>query len=200
MALEEYQESRYYFLPEPLFYYTWRFLCMASGSEDLSTIDDERLPKELHTLRDHLIRRVAARIGAGGDNALCPAVRLLICQSLGIDNPIDVQILLDLQQHDGSFGQAWYVRYGSAGIRISHRAFACVAATVGLRRLRHHAMGIEGATVNVDSSKTVDSEAAAMKRDSKMVDYAAALMDGGNSKGPDHEAALVNGNSSVMAD
>lgn len=135
MALDEYQESRYYFLPEPLFYYTWRFLCMASGSSNLNTIDEQHLPAELHTLRDHLIRRVKARIGAARDNALCPAVRILICQSLRISNSVDVEILLDLQQRDGSFGQAWYVRYGSAGIRISHRALACVTAVVALRRL-----------------------------------------------------------------
>ena len=135
MALEEYQESRYYFLPEPLFFYTWRLLCIASGSA-LGTIDNQRLPKELHTLRDHLRRRVSARIGATKDNALCPAIRILICQSLGIANEVDVQILLDLQQDDGSFGKAWYVRYGSCGIRISHQAFACVIAVVALRKLR----------------------------------------------------------------
>ncbi|PVH96443.1 hypothetical protein DM02DRAFT_569562, partial [Periconia macrospinosa] len=110
MALEEYQESRYYFLPEPLFFYTWRLLCIASCST-IGTINKKRLPKELHTLRDHLIRRVSARVGTETDNALCPAVRILICQSLGIKNEVDVQILLGLQEKDGSFGKAWYVRY-----------------------------------------------------------------------------------------
>jgi hypothetical protein len=135
MALEEYQESRYYFLAEPLFFYTWRFLCMASGSSALLGIDNERLPTELHTLRDHLVRRTTARIGAGRDNVLCPAIRVLICQSLEIPNPVDVQILLDLQQPNGSFGHAWYVRYGSVGVRISHEAFGCAIAVEALRRL-----------------------------------------------------------------
>ncbi|KAL9087277.1 MAG: hypothetical protein Q9165_006771 [Trypethelium subeluteriae] len=148
MALEEYQESRYYFLPEPLFFYTWRLLCIASGS-DLGTIDNQRLPKELHTLRDHLIRRVSARLGTVKDNALCPAVRILICHSLGIKNDVDVQVLLDLQEDDGSFGKAWYVRYGSNGIRISHRAFAVVVAIVALRRLKkQHKVGMKRAVVN----------------------------------------------------
>lgn len=135
MALDEYQESRYYFLPEPLFFYTWRLLCVASGSA-VGTINHDGLPKELHTLRDHLTRRVSARIGTERDNALCPAVRLLICHSLGIPNDVDVQILLDLQEDDGSFGKAWYVRYGSCGIKICHRAFGVVLATVALRRFK----------------------------------------------------------------
>lgn len=135
MALDEYQESRYYFLPEPLFFYTWRLLCVASGSA-VGTINHDDLPKELHTLRDHLTRRVSARIGTERGNALCPAVRLLICHSLGIPNDVDVQILLDLQEDDGSFGKAWYVRYGSCGIKICHRAFGVVLATVALRRFK----------------------------------------------------------------
>ncbi|KAL9069225.1 MAG: hypothetical protein Q9157_006229 [Trypethelium eluteriae] len=147
MALEEYQESRYYFLPEPLFFYTWRLLCIASGSA-LETIDNQRLPKELHTLRDHLIRRVSARLGTAKDNALCPALRILICHSLGIKNDVDLQLLLDLQEDDGSFGRAWYVRYGSNGIRISHRAFAVVVAIVALRRLKQHMVGMKTAVVN----------------------------------------------------
>ena len=51
-------------------------------------------------------------------------------------NEADVEILLDLQEKDGSFGNAWYVRYGSKKIRISHRGFGCVIAVVALQRLR----------------------------------------------------------------
>lgn len=140
MALEEYQESRYYFLPEPLFYYTWRLLCIASGSA-VGKVNDHRLPKELHTLKDHLIRRVTARLGTAKDNVLCPAIRLLICHSMGIKNDVDVQVLVDLQEEDGSFGNAWYVRYGSNGIRISHRAFGVVVASVALRRVKEYMVG-----------------------------------------------------------
>lgn len=147
MALEEYQESRYYFLPEPLFYYTWRLLCIASGSA-LGKIDNQRLPKELHTLKDHLIRRVSARIGTVKDNALCPAIRLLICHSLGVKNDVDVQILLDLQEDDGSFGKAWYVRYGSVGIKISHRAFAVVIAIEALRSHKQHMVRTKKVVMN----------------------------------------------------
>ncbi|KAK4496142.1 hypothetical protein PRZ48_012121 [Zasmidium cellare] len=144
LALDEYEESRYYFLPEPLFFYTWRFLCIASGSKGLETIDMKRLPRGLHTLRRHLIRRVKDRIGAERENGLCPAIRLLICQSLGIENEADVGILLDLQKSDGCFGKAWYVRYGSNGIRISHEAFAVVIGVVALQRLRWQANGVKG--------------------------------------------------------
>ncbi|CAI6234720.1 unnamed protein product [Periconia digitata] len=147
MALEEYEESRYYFLPEPLFFYSWRLLCIASSSS-IGTVDNRRLPKELHSLRDHLIRRVSARLGTAKDNALCPAIRILICHSLGIKNEVDVQILLDLQEKDGSFGDAWYVRYGSAGIKISHRAFGVVVATAALRRVKQHKVGMKRARVN----------------------------------------------------
>jgi hypothetical protein len=154
MALEEYQESRYYFLPEPLFYYTWRLLSIASSST-LGTIDNQRLPKELHSLKDHLIRRVSACRGTIQDNALCPAVRLLICHSLGIENEVDVQVLLDLQEDDGSFGKAWYVRYGSNGIRISHRAFAVVVAIVALRRVKEHMVGLKrGVSHGVNGTTT----------------------------------------------
>ncbi|KAF2159810.1 hypothetical protein M409DRAFT_29808 [Zasmidium cellare ATCC 36951] len=65
LAPDEYEESRYYFLPEPLFFYTWRLLCLASGSTALETVDEQRLPKELWALREHLVRRVKARIVVG---------------------------------------------------------------------------------------------------------------------------------------
>lgn len=136
-ALEEteYEESRYYFMPEPLFYYVWRLIRVAaSPSCPVGSLAKASMPKELQRLRERLITRVQARIGAETDNALCAAIRLLISRDLGLENYADLQTLLSLQDDDGSFGPGWYVRYGSCGIKISHRAFACVMAMEALRR------------------------------------------------------------------
>ena len=46
---------------------------------------------------------------------------------------MDHKALLALQEDDGSFGMGWYVRYGSCGIKIAHRGFACVMAVEALK-------------------------------------------------------------------
>ena len=119
-------------MPEPLFFFVLRLLRAASSTSSRHILAAD-LPDELHPIRDRLIARVKARIGQGIENALCPAIRLLVCQGLGLQNDADLQALLALQEDDGSFGPGWYVRYGSSGIKIQHQGFACVMAVEALK-------------------------------------------------------------------
>ena len=132
----DFEPTRYYWMPETLFFYTWRFLRSASGATtgDNGPIDQSAIPEELLPLRDRLITRVKARIGEVDFNdALSPAVRLLICQTLGVENDEDMDLLLALQEKEGGFGKGWYVRYGSCGIKISHPGLVGVLAIEALK-------------------------------------------------------------------
>ena len=88
---------------------------------------------DLNRLKEALITRVKARIWNDTDNAVCAAIRLLICNDLGVRNEVDGRKLLVLQEEDGSFGKGTYVRYGGCGIKIAHPGFACVLAAEALR-------------------------------------------------------------------
>lgn len=112
--------TRYYFTPEPFFYYLHRLL-KASDAPELQKI------KEL------LITRVEERIGTETDNAICLAIRLLVCQYLDIPNHEDMEALIQLQEEDGSFGVGWYYAFGRTNIKIGHRGYTCALATEAIR-------------------------------------------------------------------
>lgn len=76
MALLGNEESRYYFVPKPLLYYTWRFICAVSGSP-VSVIDAERELEELQALKEHLVRR--SRAHASARERITRCVRLHDC-------------------------------------------------------------------------------------------------------------------------
>lgn len=139
----QYEPSRYYWMPEPLFYFCWRLLRVASGGggcarNQISSIDETALPEELKPLKKYLTARVRERIGVlDTQDALAPAIRLLICQTLDIPNDSDLTLLLSFQDKLGSFGKGWYVRYGSCEIKIGHSGFvACLAVEALAAKLR----------------------------------------------------------------
>ena len=54
-------------------------------------------------------------------SALDLAMRILACDSLGIDCHMDRQALLRLQGQDGSWELGWMYTYGSTGLRIGNQ-------------------------------------------------------------------------------
>src|SRR5690606_21745609 len=94
---------------------------------------------ELKPLRKSLVARVRERIGVlDTQDALAPAIRLLICETLDIPNDPDLNLVLGFQDEFGGFGKGWYVRYGSCGVKIGHIGFvACIAVEALAARLRN---------------------------------------------------------------
>lgn len=111
--------KRYYFTPEPLLYYACRLVQSAKAPE-------------LDRMREILKDCVTERIGLDG-NAVCLAIRLLICQKLGIPNSKDFQALLALQEEDGGFGVGWYYNFGRSKVRIGHRGLTAALSVEALK-------------------------------------------------------------------
>ncbi|RDB25337.1 Alpha-D-glucose-1-phosphate phosphatase YihX [Hypsizygus marmoreus] len=107
--------TRYYETAECFLYFTSRLLA-SSGDQ------------ELHTMLKPLLKeRVQERIGAEGD-ALALAMRILVCDFVGIRNEIDLRTLLPLQCEDGGWEIGWIYKYGSSGIRIGNRGLTTALA------------------------------------------------------------------------
>lgn len=109
------QGTRYYSTPEAFLYFLGR-LCQS--------VDDSVVQRDLRPL---LAERVKERIGATGD-ALCLAMRLLICKSVGISNLVDLNTLLSMQLEDGGWPAGWMYRYGSSGVEIGNRGVTTALA------------------------------------------------------------------------
>jgi hypothetical protein len=100
--------TRYYESAECFLYFVSRLL---ASSDD----------PDLHAMLKSLLSdRVQERIGAEGD-ALALAMRILVCDFVGIRNEIDLRVLLPLQCEDGGWEIGYMYKYGSTGIRIGNR-------------------------------------------------------------------------------
>lgn len=83
----------------------------------------------LHTnIRPLLKERIAERIGVQGDS-LALAMRVLICDYVGVRNEVDLRALLELQCDDGGWEIGWMYKYGSSGVQIGNRGL-CTALAV----------------------------------------------------------------------
>jgi hypothetical protein len=112
--------SRYYFTPEPFFYYLRRLV--HSSNEP-----------ELDEIKELLIIRVRERIGTQTENAVCLAIRLILCHDFNIPNDEDLPALLRLQEADGSFGVGWFFAFGRTNIKIGHRGLTCALSTEAIK-------------------------------------------------------------------
>ncbi|KAF1954259.1 hypothetical protein CC80DRAFT_595372 [Byssothecium circinans] len=118
--------KRYYFTLEPLMYYCLRMV---------SAADTPELTEMRNVLRECVTERIGSKVTIGGedDNAVCLAIRLLICQKLGIPNSVDLQTLLALQRDDGSFGVGWYYNFGRSKVKIGHCGFTATLAVEAIK-------------------------------------------------------------------
>ncbi|KAL4263544.1 HAD-like protein [Pleurotus pulmonarius] len=120
--------TRYYETPECFLFFLSRLL-QATGDA------------EIHGILKPLLRlRIQERVGADGD-ALALAMRVLVCDSVGLRDEVDLRSLLPLQCEDGGWEIGWIYKYGSSEIKIGNRglttALAINAITAMGPNIRH---------------------------------------------------------------
>ncbi|KAJ7140493.1 Haloacid dehalogenase-like hydrolase-domain-containing protein [Mycena crocata] len=107
--------TRYYLTGECFLYFLMRLLQEAKDAE-------------LDAMFKLLLKeRVEENIGQPGD-ALALAMRVLVCNFVGIKSEIDFNTLLSLQCQDGGWEVGWIYRYGSSGTKIGNRGLATALA------------------------------------------------------------------------
>ena len=79
------------------------------------------------TIGPLLKSRLQERVGESG-SALDLAMRVLACDSLGIECSVDRDTLLCLQCQDGGWESGWMYRYGSTGVKIGNRGVTTALA------------------------------------------------------------------------
>lgn len=114
--------TRYYQTAECFLFFLSRLL---ASSED----------RELHALlKPLLIERIQERIGVEGDS-IALAMRILVCDFVGLEDEIDLRSLLPLQCEDGGWEIGWIYKYGSSGLRIGNRGLTTALALNALRAM-----------------------------------------------------------------
>ena len=79
------------------------------------------------TIGPLLQSRLQERVGEGG-NALDLAMRVLACDSLGVECSVDRHALLRLQERDGGWESGWLCAYGSSGVKVGNRGVTTALA------------------------------------------------------------------------
>ena len=90
--------SHYYKHPDWMLYY-------------LASLCSKHSNPELIEVRSLVCARLQERMGFDRDQALAAALRLVACNTLGLQNPRDQEILLELQQEDGNW-DGWLYSFG----------------------------------------------------------------------------------------
>lgn len=110
------QGTRYYETAECFLYFISRLLASSVGDQ------------ELHALLKPLLKeRVKERIGTEGD-ALAIAMRLAVCNYVGLRDDVDLLTLLQMQCEDGGWPEGWIYKYGSSDIKIGNRGLTTAMA------------------------------------------------------------------------
>jgi hypothetical protein len=92
-----------------------------------------------------LNERVAELVGTPGDAAAL-AMRVMLCEFLGVENESEIGVLLSLQCKDGGWEVGWIYRYGSSGTRIGNRGLVTALALKAIE-------SVERTWVNSDLEK-----------------------------------------------
>lgn len=73
---------------------------------------------------------------SGNSDALCLAMRIIVCMSIGIDNHCDLETLLDLQEQDGGWdaGRLW--RFPRLGKWVASRGLSTAFAIKAIELLK----------------------------------------------------------------
>ncbi|KAF8910343.1 Haloacid dehalogenase-like hydrolase-domain-containing protein [Mucidula mucida] len=134
--------TRYYATAECFLFFLTRLL-QKTGDTDLHS-----------RLRPLLKERVAERIGVQGD-ALALAMRVLVCDYVGVRNEVDFRALLDLQCDDGGWEIGWMYTYGSSGIKIGNRGLSTALAIQAIEAM--HALP-PSPSPTIAASETVEKK------------------------------------------
>ena len=117
--------TRYYQQPDWIFYY-------------LADLCSRHFEPELTELRSLVYTRLQERMGFERDNALAAAMRLIAANRLGLNNPRDRDILLDLQQADGTW-DGWLYSFGQSKNYIGSKGVVTAFAVHALSTVCHTA-------------------------------------------------------------
>jgi hypothetical protein len=110
----------YYIHPEYFLYAIVRFLEKATDSS-------------IHSRFIPVLRQcVQERIGVPGD-ALSIAMRIVVCNYVGIRNDVDMEKLLQLQCEDGGWEMSWVYRLPSRGFMVGNRGLATAVAVKAIQ-------------------------------------------------------------------
>lgn len=112
--------TRYYESAECFLYFLSRLLT-SSDNPELQSL-----------LRPLLKERVQERIGAEAD-ALSLAMRILVCDFVGLRNEVDLRTLLPLQCEDGGWEIGWIYKYGQSGLKIGNRGLTTALAIKAIK-------------------------------------------------------------------
>jgi FMN phosphatase YigB (HAD superfamily) len=147
--------TRYYETAECFLYFMSRLLS-SSGDPDLHAL-----------LKPVLKERVQERIGADGDS-LALAMRILVCDFVGVRDEVDLRTLLTLQCEDGGWEVGWMYKYGSSGISIGNRGLATALAVKAVEAMAQpHLRFCESPTPTlVNNSGTIRPQSGSNKRSS----------------------------------
>ncbi|ESK96745.1 hypothetical protein Moror_6705 [Moniliophthora roreri MCA 2997] len=115
--------TRYYTTAESFLF----FLCRM-----LRTCPDTSIRKQFLPL---LKERIAERIGAKGDG-LSLAMRVIVCNYVGLRDTEDYRTLVGLQQEDGGWDNGVLYKYGSSGLLIGNRGLTTAMALQAIRCYR----------------------------------------------------------------
>ncbi|KAF9462712.1 Haloacid dehalogenase-like hydrolase-domain-containing protein [Collybia nuda] len=91
------------------------------------------------TLKPLLKERVQEHIGVTGD-ALALAMRILVCDAVGICNETDLSQLLPLQCVDGGWEVGWIYHFPTAGVSIGNRGLTTALAIKAIEAVRGNAV------------------------------------------------------------
>ncbi|KND91979.1 hypothetical protein TOPH_03496 [Tolypocladium ophioglossoides CBS 100239] len=125
--------KRYYCHSDWIFYYL-ADLCRKCSNPDLNE------------LRMILSTQLKRRMGTDKD-VLAAALRVLAAQSLGFENPRDLETLLVAQQLDGGWEFAWMFTYGSVAVKVGSRGVTTALTIKAIQTAR----GVEG--LSAESNK-----------------------------------------------
>jgi hypothetical protein len=110
-------------------------LTVALGFLDDFALREERCSSSINT---RSTPEIAFRGASGGGSALDLAMRILACDTLGVECNIDRKVLLRLQCEDGSWEPGWMYQYGTTRIKLGNRcvttalAIAAITSSAGV--------------------------------------------------------------------
>jgi hypothetical protein len=138
--------TKYYVMPEAFMYFLMRTVRI-SGDATLCA-----------RLKPLVRERVQELIGSPGD-AIALAMRILVCDYVGIRDDIDLTRLLTLQCDDGGWEIGWIYRFGSSSVKVGSRGLATALAINAIEAMTPSATTpcSASSTLSADSLDTKES-------------------------------------------
>jgi hypothetical protein len=131
-------------------YYTSADCCLGFFGRLLEAAPSD--PELQATIRPLLEECVRERVGKYG-SALDLAMRIILCDALGVDSGNDLQTLLGLQLPDGSWEAGWMYQYGSTGVRIGNKGLTTALALKAIKSAGQQQKSVDSKRGDLDLTK-----------------------------------------------